>query len=223
MDSVSLTADWHARWAGRVERIGAARNGLAVTTGLLGLAAVIEALARAAAATATPNQADLFFGLGLLYCVLGLATTLPLAFLRPAPAAVVLSAAMPAFAGPVPLPHPGRCGCRAGRGLPVRPRRPPAWRRRSRWHPLRRPAVPRAWAERAVPGPGARHRRIRGDGRGGYLGAHGRARGAGPGRGMGRDSPALARGGPAAHRRGGGHRGHAGGAHGTRRAGAHRP
>src|SRR5580700_7045659 len=93
MGSVSLTADWHARWAGRVDRIGAARNGLAVTTGLLGPAAVIEALARAAAATATPNQADLFFGLGLLYCVLGLATTLPLAFLRPAPAAVVLSAA----------------------------------------------------------------------------------------------------------------------------------
>ena len=93
MDSVSLTADWHARWAGRVERIGAARNGLAVTTGLLGPAAVIEALARAAAATAPPNQADLFFGLALVYCVLGLATTLPLAFLRPAPAAVVLSAA----------------------------------------------------------------------------------------------------------------------------------
>jgi len=100
MDSVSLTADWHARWAGRVERIGAARNGLAVATGLLGLAAIIEALARAAvaaahASAASPlqSQALAFLGLGLLYCVLGLATTLPLAFLRPAPAAVVLSAA----------------------------------------------------------------------------------------------------------------------------------
>jgi signal transduction histidine kinase len=99
MDGVSLTADWHARWAGRVERIGAARSGLAVTTGLLGLAAIIEALARAAmaahatAAPATQNQALVFLGLGLLYCVLGLATTLPLAFLRPAPAAVVLTAA----------------------------------------------------------------------------------------------------------------------------------
>ena len=99
MDSVSLTADWHARWAGRVERIGAARNGLAVATGLLGLAAVIEAFARAAVAahatpaSATQNQAALFLGLGVLYSVLGLATTLPLAFLRPAPAAVVLSAA----------------------------------------------------------------------------------------------------------------------------------
>ena len=99
MDGVSLTADWHARWAGRVERIGAARSGLAVTTGLLGLAAIIEALARSAvaahatAAPATQNQAMVFLGLGLLYCVLGLATTLPLAFLRPAPAAVVLTAA----------------------------------------------------------------------------------------------------------------------------------
>jgi signal transduction histidine kinase len=99
MDGVSLTADWHARWAGRVERIGAARNGLAVTTGLLGLAAVIEALGRAAVAAhvtpaaASPDQVATFFGLGLLYCVLGLATTLPLAFLRPVPAAVVLSAA----------------------------------------------------------------------------------------------------------------------------------
>jgi signal transduction histidine kinase len=96
---VSLTADWHARWAGRAERIGAARHGLAVTTGLLGLATVIEALVRAAvAAQATPamvNQspAAQFLALGLLYCVLGLATTLPLALLRPAPAAIVLSAA----------------------------------------------------------------------------------------------------------------------------------
>jgi signal transduction histidine kinase len=97
MDTVSLTADWHARWAGRVERIGTARNGLAVTTGLLGLAAIIEALARAAVAAHVAPVADsqvaVFSGLGVLYCVLGLATTLPLAFLRPAPAAFVLSAA----------------------------------------------------------------------------------------------------------------------------------
>jgi len=94
---VSLTADWRAVWAGRAERIAGARHGLAVTTGLLGLAAVIEALARAAVAAhatpATQNQGAQFFALGLLYCVLGLATTLPLAFLRPAPAAVVLTAA----------------------------------------------------------------------------------------------------------------------------------
>jgi signal transduction histidine kinase len=97
---MSLTADWRALGLrGRAERIAAGRYGLAVTAGLLGLAAVVEALARAAVAaqatpaTATQNRAAEFLGLALLFCVLGLATTLPLAFLRPAPAAVVLSAA----------------------------------------------------------------------------------------------------------------------------------
>jgi signal transduction histidine kinase len=94
---MSLTADLRALGLrGRAERIAAARYGLAVTAGLLGLAAVIEALARAAMAahaTVAQNQGVEFLGFGLLYCVLGLATTLPLAFLRPAPAAVVLSAA----------------------------------------------------------------------------------------------------------------------------------
>ena len=99
MEDVSLTADWHARWAGRAGRIGAARYRLAVTTGLLGLAAIIEALARAAVTaqgtpvTFTESPMTQFLSLGLLYSVLGLATTLPLAFLRPVPAAVVLSAA----------------------------------------------------------------------------------------------------------------------------------
>jgi len=95
MGGMSLTAGWRAGWAGRAERFAAARYGLAATAGLLGLAAVIEALARAAmtyAATAGagPNQV---FAWGLLYCALGLATTLPLGFLRPAPAAAILSAA----------------------------------------------------------------------------------------------------------------------------------
>jgi signal transduction histidine kinase len=94
---MSLTADLRALGLrGRAERIAAARYGLAVTAGLLGLAAVIEALARAAMAahaTVAQNQGVEFLGFGLLYCALGLATTLPLAFLRPAPAAVVLSAA----------------------------------------------------------------------------------------------------------------------------------
>jgi signal transduction histidine kinase len=92
---MSLTADWRAGWAGRAERVAAAPYGLAATAGLLGLASVIEALARAAvaaSATLPQNQGAQLFALGLLYCVLGLATTLPLAFLRPAPAAVVLSA-----------------------------------------------------------------------------------------------------------------------------------
>ena len=97
---MSLAADWRAGWAGRAERMAAARYGLAMTAGLLGLAAVIEALARAAAAayatiplSTTQSPGAQFFALGLLYCVLGLATTLPLAFGRPVPAAVVLSAA----------------------------------------------------------------------------------------------------------------------------------
>ncbi len=96
---MSLAADWRAGWAGRAERIASARYGLATTAGLLGLAAVAQALARAgmaahaAAAMAGQNQGAQFLALGLLYCVLGLATTLPLAFLRPALAAVVLSAA----------------------------------------------------------------------------------------------------------------------------------
>jgi len=95
---MSLTADRRAGWAGRAERIADARYGRAVTAGILGLAAVIEVLARAAVAahatpaTVTQNQGAQFLGWGLLYCVLGLATTLPLAVLRPAPAAVVLSA-----------------------------------------------------------------------------------------------------------------------------------
>ena len=96
---MSLTADRRAGWTGRVGRIAAARYGLAAGAALLGLAAVVEALARAAVSAATTlhpvgqSQAVQFLGLGLLFCMLGLATTLPLAFLRPAPAAVVLSAA----------------------------------------------------------------------------------------------------------------------------------
>jgi signal transduction histidine kinase len=96
---MSLTADWRGGWAGRAERIAAARYGLAATAGLLGLASVIEGLARAAvvadatSAGVAQNQGGQLFALGLLYCVLGLATTVPLAFLRPAPAAVILSAA----------------------------------------------------------------------------------------------------------------------------------
>jgi signal transduction histidine kinase len=97
MGRMSLAAGWRAGWAGRAERIAAARYGLALTAGLLGLAAVIETLARAAMTHAAapgggPIQGAQFFAWGSLYCVLGLATTLPLAFLRPALAAVTLTA-----------------------------------------------------------------------------------------------------------------------------------
>jgi signal transduction histidine kinase len=97
--AMSLAADWRAGWAGWAERIAAARYGPPVTAGVLGLAAVTEAITRAAiSASATSHPAGQgpgaqFFTLGLLYCVLGLATTLPLGFLRPAPAAAALSAA----------------------------------------------------------------------------------------------------------------------------------
>jgi signal transduction histidine kinase len=99
MGGMSLAADLRAGWAGRAERIATTRYGLAATVALLGLAAVTEALIRAGvAAYATPapagqSAATQFFALGLLYCALGLATTLPLAFPRPVPAAVILSAA----------------------------------------------------------------------------------------------------------------------------------
>jgi len=97
MGRMSLAAGWRAGWAGRAERIAGARYGLAATAGLLGLAAVTEALTRAAMTHATATGTGQtpvaqFFAWGLLYCVLGLATTLPLAFLRPALAAVVLTA-----------------------------------------------------------------------------------------------------------------------------------
>jgi signal transduction histidine kinase len=74
-------------------------DGRAVTAGLLAAAAVTEALVRAAmtagSAPAAPatDIGGTFAEWGLLYCVLGLATTLPLAFLRAAPAAAVLTAA----------------------------------------------------------------------------------------------------------------------------------
>jgi signal transduction histidine kinase len=94
---MSVTADWRAGWAGRAERMTGARYGLSLTAGVLGLAAVTEAVVRAAAAphgTAIGSSAGAqLFGWVLLYCGLGLVTTLPLAFLRPAAAAVALSAA----------------------------------------------------------------------------------------------------------------------------------
>jgi signal transduction histidine kinase len=103
---MSLTADWRAGWAGRFERIAGTRYGLAATAGLLGLASVVEALARSTSSAPATSHAiatahavaqsrgiTQVLGLGLLYCAVGLATTLPLAFLRPVPAAVVVSAA----------------------------------------------------------------------------------------------------------------------------------
>ena len=44
---MTLAAEWRTGWAGRFERIAAGRHGLAVTAGLLGVGAVVEALGRA--------------------------------------------------------------------------------------------------------------------------------------------------------------------------------
>jgi signal transduction histidine kinase len=94
---MSVTADWRAGWAGRAERMTGARYGLSLAAGVLGLAAVTEAAVRTAAAThgaaIGPSAGAQLFGWALLYCALGLVTTLPLAFLRPAAAAIAASAA----------------------------------------------------------------------------------------------------------------------------------
>ena len=195
-EGMSLAADWRAGWAGRAERVAAARYGPAAVTGLLGLAAVIEAVARAAVSTyGTPDtvaagRGAQFLALGLLYSVLGLATTLPLAFPRPAPAAAVLSAASllslgvfhfltlaGAAAELAAAYRSGRGGPGPGAGAA------PGLRGDGADYAALRP-------DRAVPGAGARHRR--GGGHGGVA-AHGGAGGAGPGGGLGRGRPALAR------------------------------
>jgi signal transduction histidine kinase len=67
-------------------RITTARYAPAVGVGLLGLAAAGQAIARGVTATAAGN-ADLVPYAALL-CLLALAATIPLAFMRPAPAAV---------------------------------------------------------------------------------------------------------------------------------------
>jgi signal transduction histidine kinase len=95
MKDMSLAADWRAGWAGRAERIAAARYGLSVTETLArATASVFTTSAPATSHAVTQSQgAPQLFGWVVLYCVLGLATTLPLAFGRPASAALVLSAA----------------------------------------------------------------------------------------------------------------------------------
>jgi signal transduction histidine kinase len=83
---------WRGAWAGQWRRIAAAPHAPAVAGGLLGLIAVAESTAHAASApqAATTGGVVLY---ALLLCLLGLATTVPLVFLRPAAAAVAISAA----------------------------------------------------------------------------------------------------------------------------------
>jgi len=73
-------------WVDRGRRVAASAQAPVVAGALLGLLAVVEAVARAAASGASTQFA-------LVLCLLALATTLPLAFLRPTAAAVAVSVA----------------------------------------------------------------------------------------------------------------------------------
>jgi signal transduction histidine kinase len=87
---MSRAGAWPGGWAGWGQRIAAAPQAPAVGA-LLGLAAVTESVARTATAGASVRS-TLVLSL-LAVSVLALATTVPLAFLGPAAAAVVVSAA----------------------------------------------------------------------------------------------------------------------------------
>lgn len=97
---------WRGAWADRARRIAAAPHALLVTSALLGLAAVTETIVRAAgslpavtetigrAAHTSTNVRTVVLTL-FAASILALATTVPLGFLRPAAAAVIIcSAAM---------------------------------------------------------------------------------------------------------------------------------
>jgi len=83
---MSAAGQWRSRWAETVGRIAAARQTPAVTGTLLGLGAAAESIARAAGSGVSAQ-------FGLVLCLLALCTTLPLAFLRPAAAAVAVCGA----------------------------------------------------------------------------------------------------------------------------------
>lgn len=86
MTYVGRVDEWRSGWAGTGRRIAGPPQAAAVAGLLLGVLAVAEWLARAASTGASAEVALL----GLLLC---LSTTLPLAFLRPAGAAVAVCAA----------------------------------------------------------------------------------------------------------------------------------
>jgi signal transduction histidine kinase len=74
-------------------RIASARQAPAVVAGLLGLAAAGQAIARATATAASGSVVQY----AILLCLLALAGTVPLAVLRPVPAAVTITAACAAL------------------------------------------------------------------------------------------------------------------------------
>jgi signal transduction histidine kinase len=113
MIGVSRVGDWRGGWADKGRRMAAAPRAPAVTGALLGLFAVFETLARFTGGSTsarftdaavnsplvTPGVSAPLTSSGasarflLVLCLLALATTLPLALLRPAAAAMVVSAA----------------------------------------------------------------------------------------------------------------------------------
>jgi signal transduction histidine kinase len=83
---VSRAGDWRSGWADKGRRVAAAPHAPAVAGALLGLAAVTESIARIAGTGVSAQFA-------LVLYLLALSTTLPLALLRPAVAAMAVSAA----------------------------------------------------------------------------------------------------------------------------------
>jgi hypothetical protein len=83
---VSRAGEWRSGWADKGRRIAAAPQAPVVTGALLGLLAVAESIARTAGAGVSEQFT-------LVLCLLALSTTLPLALLRPAAAAMAISAA----------------------------------------------------------------------------------------------------------------------------------
>ena len=104
MMNMGREGDWSREWSDRGRRIAAAPHALIVASALLGLGAVTETIARAAgtlpavtetitrAAHTSVNMRSLVLSL-LAASFLALATTLPLAFLRPVAAAVLMCSA----------------------------------------------------------------------------------------------------------------------------------
>jgi signal transduction histidine kinase len=88
---MSRAGAWRGGWADWEQRIAAAPQAPAVAGALLGLAAVTESIVRAAA-VGSSVRSTLVLSL-LAVSILALATTVPLAFLGPAAAAVAVSAA----------------------------------------------------------------------------------------------------------------------------------
>ncbi len=84
--SVGEARDWWKGWAERGRQLASAQQALTVAGAALGLLALAESIARAAVTGATAQ-----FGLAL--ALVALATTLPLAFLDPAGAAIAITAA----------------------------------------------------------------------------------------------------------------------------------